>query len=203
MSAPVSRFRRSKKTPSVPCQSTWPAMIAGPTSPGAGAPVYHPASFPSGGTSSAPSVSSPRSMMSVSTPMDGISRRVGRWSAVTGALSGSAESVARGADVVSCRGDECGCEFPLSDCPPAHPTTVTSTETVRARAVMARRVRGAITEFSSFIYRLVRRMTRADIATTLKKPTSRAIHPPLDCPPRWDCVLPSPVSTDPRGTCCT
>ena len=62
---------------------------------------------------------------------------------------------------------------------------------------MARRVRGAITEFSSFIYRLVRRMTRADIATTLKKPTSRAIHPPLDCPPRWDCVLPSPVSTDP------
>ena len=42
---------------------------------------------------------------------------------------------------------------------------------------MARRVRGAITEFSSFIYRLVRRMTRADIATTLKKPTSRADPP--------------------------
>ncbi len=61
-------------------------------------------------------------------------RAGGRWSAVTGAPSGSAESVARGADVVSCRGDEFGCEFPLSDCPPAHPTTVTSTETVRARA---------------------------------------------------------------------
>jgi len=37
------RLRRLKKTPGWPPQSTWPVMIAGPSSPGVGAPVYQPA----------------------------------------------------------------------------------------------------------------------------------------------------------------
>src|SRR5688572_27621010 len=71
-SAPGARSRSAKKTPGEPSQSTWPAMIAGPSSPGVGAPVYQPAGKPSGGTSSEPSDCNPRSISPESTPMAGI-----------------------------------------------------------------------------------------------------------------------------------
>src|SRR5450830_214205 len=63
-------------------------MIAGPSSPGVGAPVYQPAGNPLGGTSIVPSAFSPRSISGESTPIAGICRRTGldfaRWAASTG-----------------------------------------------------------------------------------------------------------------------
>src|SRR5450756_3142262 len=52
-------------------------MIAGPSSPGVGAPVYQPAGKPPGGTSIVPSACSPRSISSESTPIAGICTRTG------------------------------------------------------------------------------------------------------------------------------
>src|SRR5665647_2450617 len=52
-------------------------MIAGPSSPGVGAPVYQPAGKPSGGTSMVPSACSPSSISSESTPIAGICTRTG------------------------------------------------------------------------------------------------------------------------------
>ena len=52
-------------------------MTAGPSSPGVGAPVYHPAGKPAGGTSIVPSSCRPSSISVESTPIAGISRRTG------------------------------------------------------------------------------------------------------------------------------
>src|SRR5674476_821993 len=55
----------------------WPAMIAGPNSPGVGPPVYQPAGKPLGGTSSDPSARKPRSIRPESTPIAAIRTRTG------------------------------------------------------------------------------------------------------------------------------
>jgi hypothetical protein len=55
----------------------WPAMIAGPSSPGVGPPVYQPAGKPLGGTSSDPSARKPRSISPESTPIAAIRTRTG------------------------------------------------------------------------------------------------------------------------------
>src|SRR5665811_407426 len=55
----------------------WPAMIAGPNSPGVGPPVYQPAGKPLGGTSSDPSARKPRSISPESTPIAAIRTRTG------------------------------------------------------------------------------------------------------------------------------
>src|SRR5674536_42226 len=52
-------------------------MIAGPSSPGVGAPVYQPAGKPPGGTSIVPSACRPSSISSESTPIAGICTRTG------------------------------------------------------------------------------------------------------------------------------
>src|SRR5450631_2488148 len=57
--------------------STWPAMTAGPSSPGLGPPVYQPAGKPLGGTSIDPSVRRPRFISAESTPIEVICRRTG------------------------------------------------------------------------------------------------------------------------------
>src|SRR5665647_1271922 len=57
--------------------SMWPAMIAGPSSPGVGPPVYHPAGKALGGTSIDPSVRRPRCIRAESTPIAPICRRTG------------------------------------------------------------------------------------------------------------------------------
>src|SRR5450631_251946 len=73
---PGFRLCRSKKTAG-PFQSTWPAMTAGPTSPGVGPPVYQPAGKPLGGTCKDPSARNPRSINLESTPIASICRRTG------------------------------------------------------------------------------------------------------------------------------
>src|SRR5665811_2407292 len=57
-------------------------MIAGPSSPGVGAPVYQPAGKPSGGTSMVPSACRPSSISSESTPIAGICTRTGTERAI-------------------------------------------------------------------------------------------------------------------------
>src|SRR5665648_269888 len=57
-------------------------MIAGPSSPGVGAPVYQPAGKPSGGTSMVPSACRPSSISSESTPIAGICMRTGTERAI-------------------------------------------------------------------------------------------------------------------------
>src|SRR5450759_4074106 len=52
-------------------------MIAGPSSPGVGAPVYQPAGKPTGGTSIVPSAFNPSAISLESTPIAGICRRTG------------------------------------------------------------------------------------------------------------------------------
>src|SRR3978361_1598641 len=64
------------KTPGV-LYRTCPTMIAGPSSPGVGAPVNQPAGKAPGGVSSVPSFFRPRSIRVELTPMDGITTRVG------------------------------------------------------------------------------------------------------------------------------
>src|SRR5450830_494078 len=75
-------------------------MIAGPSSPGVGAPVYQPAGNPLGGTSIVPSAFSPRSISGESTPIAGICRRTGfdfaRWGASTGVGAGMLGAAAPG-----------------------------------------------------------------------------------------------------------
>ena len=66
-----------KNTPGSPFQSTCPAIIAGPSSLGVGAPVYQPAGYAPGGTSIDPSACNPRSMISKVTPSNGISMIIG------------------------------------------------------------------------------------------------------------------------------
>lgn len=63
---------RSKKTPRSEFQAIWPAMTAGPISPGVGDCEYQPAGFAGGGTCSEPSFLSPRSINVESTPIVGI-----------------------------------------------------------------------------------------------------------------------------------
>src|SRR6185437_12361555 len=55
----------------------WPTMMAGPSCPGVGAPVYQPAGNAAGGTCSDPSASRPRSISVLSTPIDGTCTRTG------------------------------------------------------------------------------------------------------------------------------
>src|SRR5665811_2398488 len=52
-------------------------MIAGPSSPGVGAPVNHPAGKAPGGVSSVPSRNRPRAIRGESTPIAGIRSRIG------------------------------------------------------------------------------------------------------------------------------
>jgi hypothetical protein len=52
-------------------------MTAGPSSPGVGPPLYHPAGKPPVGTCIDPSLRRPRLIKVVSTPMEAICRRTG------------------------------------------------------------------------------------------------------------------------------
>src|SRR3978361_448964 len=56
---------------------TCPTMIAGPSSPGVGAPVNHPAGKAPGGVSSVPSFFRPRAIRVELRPTDGITTRDG------------------------------------------------------------------------------------------------------------------------------
>src|SRR5665647_2738472 len=84
--SPGFMSRSLKKTPG-PFMSIWPAMIAGPSSPGVGPPVYQPAGKPPGGTSKDPSARRPSFIRVESTPIALICRRTGndlaRWAALT------------------------------------------------------------------------------------------------------------------------
>ena len=81
-----------KNTAGPVCESTWPAITAGPRSPGRGPPVHQPASPKSVGTSSVRSGLRPRPMTGASTPIDGISIRTGsrRARGARGAARGAA-----------------------------------------------------------------------------------------------------------------
>src|SRR5450631_20441 len=74
--SPGLRSCSLEKTPG-PFQSTWPAITAGPRSPGVGPPVYHPAGKPPGGTCIDPSARRPRLIRAESTPIAAICRRTG------------------------------------------------------------------------------------------------------------------------------
>src|SRR5450759_4827385 len=78
-------------------------MIAGPSSPGVGAPVNQPAGKPLGGTCMVPSAFRPRSMSLESTPIAAICRRTGTdldrcAAATTGGLAGLDDRVGVGED---------------------------------------------------------------------------------------------------------
>src|SRR5450631_2818611 len=72
----------------------WPTMMAGPISPGVGAPVYQPAGNARGGTCSDPSASSPRSISVLSTPIDGTCTRTGADLLIGFAIGSCARSAA-------------------------------------------------------------------------------------------------------------
>src|SRR5450759_1358210 len=83
--------------------STWPAMTAGPSSPGVGPPLYQPAGKPPDGTSIDPSFRRPRFIRVESTLIEAICTRTGvdlaRWKASTtgvGALPGAGADVEPG-----------------------------------------------------------------------------------------------------------
>src|SRR5659263_94229 len=75
-------------------------MIAGPSSPGVGAPVYQPAGKPTGGTSIVPSAFNPSAISLESTPIAGICRRTGvdfdKCAAWTAGVATSLGATARG-----------------------------------------------------------------------------------------------------------
>ena len=75
-------------------------MIAGPSSPGVGAPVYQPAGKPTGGTSIVPSAFNPSAISLESTPIAGIVTRTGtdldRCGAWTAGVATSLGATARG-----------------------------------------------------------------------------------------------------------
>src|SRR5450432_397909 len=87
-------------------------MMAGPSSPGVGAPVYQPAGKPEGGTSSEPSDVRPRSIKLLSTPIDGTWTRTGTERPIGGAsmigVGGDSETTDGGMDITGSSSDETG-----------------------------------------------------------------------------------------------
>src|SRR5919205_4532668 len=80
MRSPVLSWRRFAKTPGPPSVAlTCPRRTAGPSSPGVGEPLYHPAGAPgpSGGTSTEPSSLRPRLSSSDSMPAVGTLTEIG------------------------------------------------------------------------------------------------------------------------------
>src|ERR1019366_10558422 len=112
----------------------WPTMMAGPSSPGVGAPVYQPTGNAAGGTCSDPSASSPKSISVLSTPIDGTCTRTGadllmgfaigscaRSAAVatddgTSGADGRMESIGESDTGADARADETGTDATADDC---------------------------------------------------------------------------------------
>src|SRR5579863_3088380 len=113
MRSPTRIFFSQKKIPGPVRESTCPAMTADPVAPGAGLPVYQPATVVESGTWRVPSRLRPRLMIRALTPMAGMVSSTGLgvgWTAdtETGAIArpvgtatgdGRAASRTGGADV--------------------------------------------------------------------------------------------------------
>src|SRR5690349_22871578 len=93
MRSPGRRARSQKKMPGPERESTCPAMMAEPTMPGRGLPVYQPATAVLDGTWSVPSLLTPRWISLVRTPIDGMLSDTGR--AACGAVASEAGGTVR------------------------------------------------------------------------------------------------------------
>src|SRR5450759_2564282 len=121
-------------------------MIAGPSSPGVGAPVYQPAGKPTGGTSIVPSAFNPSAISLESTPIAGICRRTGvdfdkcgAWT-TSGATKGSGTALGTttlGTAMVGAPIDGAGAA-PRSLEQPTAPTPIIATRAAAATATRER-----------------------------------------------------------------
>src|SRR5665648_472453 len=187
-------------------------MIAGPSSPGVGAPVYQPAGKPPGGTAMVPSACRPSAISSESTPIAGICTRTGseRASGVAPIQVGFAGEAggagARVSTTVGCAAGGAGAPVlapglapVVAPGPPA--VTMAPTTASRRAARPDRRLAFAAPHGVAQAFclrRIPATAPMAPAAVTTRTPRSRYF--PVEVP--W-LVLPSPLATAPVGTAVT
>src|SRR5665648_112511 len=187
-------------------------MIAGPSSPGVGAPVYQPAGKPPGGTAMVPSACRPSAISSESTPIAGICTRTGseRASGVAPIQVGFAGEAggagARVSTTVGCAAGGAGAPVlapglapVVAPGPPA--VTMAPTTASRRAARPDRRLAFAAPHGVAQAFclrRIPATAPMAPAAVTTRTPRSRYF--PVLMP--W-LVLPSPVETPPVGVATT
>ena len=76
-SLPAFSSDSRKNTPRLVTESTWPTMMAEPTEPGRGLPVYQPATVVEDGTCIAPPAARPSVIRLVFTPISGMVSETG------------------------------------------------------------------------------------------------------------------------------
>src|SRR6516164_7779193 len=127
MRSPGRKVRSQKKMPGPVRESTCPAMIAEPTMPGRGLPVYQPATAVLDGTWSVPSRLTPRWISLVRTPIDGMLSDTGRaacWPVATEAGAtvrpvGAGIGAGRAGSGAACAGERADTVRPVVPTPTA------------------------------------------------------------------------------------